>query len=134
MHTNKVYEFPRMAELQRRTGGTALLVASDRFLVDDLSFVLQTSHDYVQSALTSIEVFRLSKDYNPRTVVLCGTLGAFHLQAVAEYARRRWPRARIIVIGKAWELLADELYDASVATDFTLPELQSTVEKCRTHE
>ncbi|UWZ83602.1 hypothetical protein [Occallatibacter riparius] len=50
------------------------------------------------------------------------------LRRSAEYVRRRWPDARIILLGHRGDLLEDQLYDERVTPGIHPPELLSVIE------
>jgi hypothetical protein len=47
--------------------------------------------------------------------VLSDRLGPSELIAAAQFVRRQWPQARILVLGQAAPVLGDNLYDDSIA-------------------
>jgi hypothetical protein len=51
------------------------------------------------------------------------------LQYAAEYIRRRWPDAVILVIGEHAEYLDDPLYDDKASSSISIEELVSMIEK-----
>jgi hypothetical protein len=51
------------------------------------------------------------------------------LRYAAEYIRRRWPNAVILVIGKQVEQLDDPLYDDKASSGVSIEELMSMIEE-----
>ncbi len=68
----------------------------------------------VRTASDGFGVFGMDAPPEPGTVVLSQRLGRFHLEAVAEYARHRWPWARILVLGSLEPTLEEQLYDETL--------------------
>jgi hypothetical protein len=51
------------------------------------------------------------------------------LRYAAEYVRRRWPDAVILVIGEQAKQLDDPLYDDKTSSEISIEELVSVIEK-----
>jgi len=108
----------------------ALLVDPNPQLLEVKRRFLCRCSNRIETASSPREVFRLQTSTDPEMVVLTDALGRDQLSSVAEYARRRWPKARILVIGKAAEALEDPLYDEAVAADFAPADLWNAVQRC----
>ena len=85
----------------------------------------------VHAVVRPREVYELQPPEEPFVAVLTSALGAFHLQAVAEYIRHRWPRARILIVGEVSPSLEDQLYDENIPLPVSRGELLLAIEKCR---
>jgi DNA-binding response OmpR family regulator len=102
-----------MTLLRQSTGRTILLVDPDPSLLETRRLLLLSAGYSVQTACAARDVFAFQPEDEPEIVVLSDALGSVQLLAVAEYVRHRWPRARIVIIGKAGPL-EDQLYDETV--------------------
>jgi hypothetical protein len=60
--------------------------------------------------------------------VLHHSLALHELRSAAEYIRRRWPDAAILVIGEQAEQLDDPLYDDKTTSGISIEELVRTIE------
>ncbi len=89
--------------LERLGGKSTLLVDPDPQECEDLREKLARAGSPVQTAATLYEVFGLQLDEEPSFTVLSDALGDYHLSAVSEYARHRWPRTQVVVMGKEKE-------------------------------
>jgi hypothetical protein len=61
--------------------------------------------------------------------VLHHSFAPHNLRFAAEYIRRRWPDAVILVIGELSEQLDDPLYDDKTSSGVSYEELASMIEK-----
>jgi len=129
MQLNRIIPLCIAPHLERFGGKTALLVDPDPRCLEARWLLLSGSRSQAQTACTPCEVYGVQLDGEPEIAVLSDSLGSFQLQAVAEYVRHRWPRARILVIGPTAPLLEDQLYDERVADEFSPTELLAAVEK-----
>ena len=116
--------------LNRTKGKATLLVDPDLSLLEARKLVLSTANYSVRIASAPRDVFQLQPEEDPQIVVLSDTLGSFQLQAVAEYVRHRWPRARILILGNAVPALEDALYDDSVEARFDAADFLAVVRRC----
>jgi hypothetical protein len=114
----------------RQTTVPSLLVEPDTTLLNSRKALLEDFGCSVWTACTSCEVFQLQLEDDPKIVVLSDALGDYHLRAVAEYARHRWPYAAIVVIGNALPALEDQLYDESVPVRAGPTEFAAVIERC----
>lgn len=85
----------------------------------------------LQAICTPGEIYRLQTREDPQIAILSAELGAEELTDVARHVRRRWPHARILVIGHAEGLLDDPLYDETVTAEFSPEELLKAIERCK---
>lgn len=111
-------------------GQCAILIDPDQERLELHRVLLAGSGGMVEHASTPCEVFGLDLEGEPRVTVLSTALGAFQLQAVAEYVRHRWPHTRILVIGQPEPHLEDYLYDEAVAEDCDPAEFVFAVKHC----
>jgi hypothetical protein len=112
------------------TGMIALLVDPDLHLFSTSKVILSGLSYSVFSACSFGDVFDLQPQREPHIAVLSEKLGPAQLPAVAVYIRRRWPRTRILVVGRASSLLEDQLYDENVAGGCNPAEFRAAVERC----
>ncbi len=118
------------AGFERRIGNSALLVDPDPLQLITRKSLLSGSCSSVQTACMSKQVFEMQPEEEPNIAILSDALGSFHLQAVAEYIRHRWPHTRILVIGEAAPALEDQLYDETVPSDSSQEEFLRVIRKC----
>ena len=129
MQLNRIAPLCIAMPLERLGGKTALLVDPDPHCLEARWMLLSGSGSPPQSVCAPSEVFGMQLDGEPGVVVLSDSLGSFQLQAVAEYIRHRWPRARILIIGRTVPLLDDQLYDECVADGLSPAEFLAVVER-----
>ncbi len=129
MQLNRITPLCVALRLERFGGRTALLVDPDPHCLEARWLLLSGSYGPPQAACTPHEVFGLELDCEPEVVVLSDSLGSFQLQAVAEYVRHRWPRARILLVSQADPSLEDQLYDECVTNGFNPAEFLAAVER-----
>jgi ActR/RegA family two-component response regulator len=96
-----------MPFLNRSAGRTTLLVDPDPSLLETRRLLLLSASYSVQTACAARDVYQFQPEDEPEIAVLSDALGSSQLLAVAEYVRHRWPRARIVIIGKAVPALED---------------------------
>ena len=111
-------------------GHIALLVDPDPQRLEARRMLLAGSGSSVERACTPCEVFGLDLEEHPQVTILSAALGAFQLQAVAEYVRHRWPHTKILVVGETEPHLEDHLYDDAVAEGFDPSEFVFAVKRC----
>lgn len=122
---------PHRALLERKTTGSALLVDPDPFALANRTRLLMRACETVHAVTRPREVYELQPAEEPFVAVLTVSLGAFDLQAVAEYVRHRWPHTRILIVGETSPSLEDQLYDESIPLPVSGGELLLAVERCR---
>lgn len=122
---------PSFAQLEKKTISSALLVDPEPFALASRTLQLMYAFKTVHAVSTPGAVYELQPPEEPFVAVLSNALGAFHLRAVAEYVRHRWPRARILIVGKASPFLEDQLYDENIPLPVSGGELLLAIEKCR---
>jgi hypothetical protein len=95
----------------------------------------------VHNALLNGPRFRLSvaTDYRElwvipnqesiQVVILHSTLSSFELEYASRFIRRRWPRARILVVCNGEGFLDDALYDVRVVSNVSREVLLATIER-----
>jgi DNA-binding NtrC family response regulator len=106
-----------------------LLVDTDRSALDAQRSLLAGQFP-VETAQGAIEVFGMEPQVEPGTVVLNQRLGPRDLEAVAEYARHRWPQARILVMTAGEPPLEDHLYDETAIEDCSYEDLLRAIHQC----
>ena len=109
---------------------TALLVDIDPDVLEARWLLMSGDHQSA-STLPPRELYEMNEEWEPQIAVLSDTLGPFQLPEVAAYVRRRWPRARILVVGEASLYLEDQLYDENMTGWFSPAEFRAAVERCR---
>ena len=111
--------------------GTAILVDPDEFLLAERYAVLRRTTEVVHAVSTPSMLYELQSHEEPVVAIFSSEIGTFQLSAVTEYARHRWPHARILIVGEAFRYLEDHLYDETVSSSASAAEILSAVEKCR---
>jgi hypothetical protein len=107
-----------------------LLAEPDPHLLDARKRLLCNTSYRVHAVRTPCEVFEIQPEDDPHIVLLSDALGEHQLNAVAEYARHRWPHARILIIGESTPALEDHLYDETVSGASSPAEFLAAVERC----
>ena len=108
---------------------TVLLVDPDSELLSYRASLLSRSRYTVVIANNYREVFELRGKTSFRLAVLSSGLGELALRAAAEFVRRQWPSARILILGSAKAVLEDSLYDEAVDFRFQPPEFLNVLER-----
>ena len=88
-----------------------LLVEPDITLLTAEVQLLARSNYSDTPAFSQNEIFALRQTKAIALAVLSAGLGSRPLAAVAHTVRKQWPRARILILGRAESLLEDHLYD-----------------------
>jgi hypothetical protein len=104
-----------------------LLVEPDLEVLADRSLLLSRSNYTVAPASGYREIFGLHSEIGFRLAVLNDNLGELALRAAAEFVRRQWPSARILILGNAQAALEDYLYDEVVNHQIQSKELLDTL-------
>ena len=90
---------------------SVLVVEADVIALDTRAAFLQGS-GYTVTTARSLREIELQPELS--VAILSLPFGTKVLQDIAEFIRRRWPRARILVIGDVQLALDDHLYDDAV--------------------
>jgi len=88
-----------------------LLVDPEPGLRDLRYLLLSTLRIPVHAVGSYAEVFQLSGPDCYNLVVLCIRPNEKQASYVAEYVRRRWPKAKVLLLGKSSGCIDDPLYD-----------------------
>jgi len=104
-----------------------LLVEPDLEVLSARSLLLSRSNYTVAPASSYREIFGLRSEIGFRLAVLNDSLGELALRAAAEFVRRQWPSARILILGNARAALEDYLYDEVVNHRIQSNELLDTL-------
>jgi len=109
-----------------------MLVEPDTELLTSRSFLLTQMGCAVSFAKSSKNVWGHCSKSEFDVAVLSGSLGLAGLRDSAELVRRRWPQARILVLGCVPSLLDDPLYDEAIDAKFR-PEIliETLMRMCR---
>jgi len=91
-----------------------LLVEPDITLLTAEALLLTNSNYSVTPAFSQREVFALRETKAIALAILSDCLGARLLSAIASTVRKQWPRARILILGRAGSFLEDHLYDEQI--------------------
>lgn len=98
---------------------------NSRFLLSNdiykVRFVIDTRE---LSLLSAAESFALA--------LISDTLGGVELDHAARSIRKQWPTARIVILGRAAELLEDYLYDNALTHSFGQEDLCDTLTRMST--
>lgn len=101
-----------------RGSKTILLVESDASLRYSRDLLLSTFSRHVQEAAGYEDVCRLSGAGGFRLVAISLSPDPQEAAQVAEYVRRLWPKARILLLGSLTTHVDDPLYDEVVDARF----------------
>jgi hypothetical protein len=99
---------------EKFTRPRVLLVEPDLDVLADRMLLLSRSKYIVAPASSYREIFGLRSEIGFGLAVLNDSLGGLALRAAAEFVRRQWPSARILILGNAQAVLEDYLYDEAV--------------------
>jgi hypothetical protein len=106
-----------------------LLVEHDEMLLGTRTMLLTDQHYGVFTARDYREVFAHAHVQEFAVVVISRAFITPELSAIAEFARRRWPKAGILVVGHGVPPLEDPLYDEHVDPDSQPESLLAAVEQ-----
>src|ERR1700730_2498992 len=106
-----------------------LLVEHDEMLLGTRTMLLTDRRYGVFTARDCTEVFAHAHVQEIAVVIIGQAFSPLELCAIAEFARRRWPRARILVVGHGTPPLEDQLYDENVDPDSQPQSLVAAVEQ-----
>ena len=130
MQLTSVSRRPVALQSNRRATVPSLVIETNTTVLNARAVIVEDLGCSVWTACTSCEVFQLQLEEDPRIVVMSDALGDFHLRAVAEYVRHRWPYATIVVIGSVLQALEDQLYDESISARASTSEFVAVIERC----
>jgi len=108
---------------------SVLLADTDFELLSYRALLLSRSHYTVVTASNYREVFELRGEARFLLAVQSSSLGELALRAAAEFVRRQWPSARILILGTAKTILEDSLYDEAVDCRFQPQEFLNVLER-----
>jgi DNA-binding response OmpR family regulator len=91
-----------------------LLVEPDITLLNAEALLLTNSNYSVTPAFSQREIFALRETKAIALAILSDCFGARLLSAIAKTVRKQWPRARILILGRAGSFLEDHLYDEQI--------------------
>ncbi len=103
-----------VANQARDTVMPVLLVDPEPDLLDTRSLLLSSSHTSVHAIGSYAEVYRLPEPCCYNLIVLSIRPNEMQACHVAEYARHRWPNAKLLLLGENCGCLEDHLYDEIV--------------------
>jgi hypothetical protein len=106
-----------------------LLVEHDEMLLGTRTMLLTDQHYGVFTARDYREVFAHAHVQEIAVVVISRAFILPELSAIAEFARKRWPRAGILVVGCGVPPLDDPLYDEHIDPDSQPESLLAAVEQ-----
>jgi DNA-binding response OmpR family regulator len=109
--------------------GNILLVEHDEGLLSTRTMLLTAWHYGVFTARDYREVFAHNHVREIAVVVISQAFNPLELRAIAEFARRRWPQAGILVVGRGAPPLEDQLYDKNVDPNFQPQSLLAAVDQ-----
>lgn len=118
------------SSLNQVASKTTLLVDPNSGRLETRRLLLSALNYSVRIASCPREVFQLETEGELQTAILSDALGSFQMQAVAEYIRHRWPRTKILVIGRAVPALEDHLYDETVEASAGPAQFLAIIERC----
>ena len=106
-----------------------LLVEHNEMLLATRTMLLTDRRYGVFTARDCTEVFAHAHVQEIAVVVISQAFVPLELRAIAEFTRRRWPRAGILVVGHGVPRLEDPLYDEHVDADSQPASLLAAVEQ-----
>jgi hypothetical protein len=106
-----------------------LLVEHNEMLLATRTLLLTGRRYGVFTARDCTEVFAHAHVQEIAVVVISQAFVPLELRAIAEFTRRHWPRAGILVVGHGVPRLEDPLYDEHVDADFQPESLLAAVEQ-----
>ena len=106
-----------------------LLVEHNEMLLATRTLLLTDRRYGVFTARDCTEVFAHAHVQEIAVVVISQAFVPLELRAIAEFTRRHWPRAGILVVGHGVPRLEDPLYDQHVDPDFQPESLLAAVEQ-----
>lgn len=112
---------------EKFTRPRVLLVEPDLDILADRTLLLSRSKYTVAPASSYREIFGLRSEIGFGLAVLNDSLGGLAVRAAAEFVRRQWPSARILILGNAEAALDDYLYDEVVEHRIEPAELLDTL-------
>jgi hypothetical protein len=95
----------------RDTVMSVLLVSPEPDLLDTRHRLLSSSHISVHPLGSYAEVYQLPETDRYNLIVLSIRPNEMQACHVAEYARHRWPNAKLLLLGESCGCLEDHLYD-----------------------
>ena len=128
MNPHPISQSSRLARpvFQRRN---VLLVEHDEMLLATRTVWLTDRRYGVFTARDCTEVFAHAHVQEIAVVVVSQAFVPLELRAIAEFTRRHWPRAGILVVGHGVPRLEDPLYDEHVDPDTQPESLLAAVEQ-----
>ena len=128
MNPYPISQFSRLARpaFQR---SNVLLVEHDEMLLATRTVWLTDRRYGVFTARDCTEVFAHAHVQEIAVVVVSQAFVPLELRAIAEFTRRHWPRAGILVVGHGVPRLEDALYDEHVDPDSQSESLLVAVEQ-----
>ena len=128
MNPHPISQSSRLARLafQERN---VLLVEHNEMLLATRTVLLTDRRYGVFPARDCTEVFAHAHVQEIAVVVISQAFVPLELRAIAEFTRRHWPRAGILVVGHGVPRLEDPLYDEHVDPDTQPESLLAAVEQ-----
>ncbi len=93
---------------------SVLLVSPESDLLDTRHRLLSSSHISVHAIGNYAEVYQLPEHNRYNLIVLSIRPNQIQACHVAEYARHRWPKAKLLLLGENCGCFEDHLYDEIV--------------------
>ena len=114
----KPYSFSALTDGLPLDLSSILLVEADPELRDSRRLLLSTLHHPVLAVGAYVDVCRLPPDSNCCLVAIDLTPSEHEAARIAEHARRTWPNAKILLLGRPTKDFDDPLYDDVVNPHF----------------
>lgn len=113
MH-EEVVNMPDINAPSVNTGPALLLIEPEATEYSERAAQLDQSHYRVTRADNPRDIFLMRSVFSFSVAVLSDMVGSLALRASAQVVRGQWPRARILILGKAPKQFEDHLYDETV--------------------
>lgn len=111
------------------TNPSLLLIEPDMPRYMERAAQLKQSHLDVTRADNALDLYLMRDACRFSVAVLSDTMGSLALRATAQIVRGQWPKARILILGKAPNQFDDHLYDEAVVHDSSGETLLAVIEK-----
>jgi hypothetical protein len=106
-----------------------LLVEPDISLLTAETLLLTRSNYSVMPAFSQSEIFALYETKVIALAILSDRLGPRLLATVAQTVRKRWPLARILIVGRPESMLEDHFYDEQIDRSSDPKQLLDDIER-----
>jgi hypothetical protein len=106
---------------------TVLLMEPDLSMLENIVLLLSASKFGVIGLKSYIDLLDLKGDYHFRVALISDRFDTHALRKVAGCIRHRWPATKIVITGRHWPELEDNLYDETFDHHFQPQKLIDTL-------